>query len=690
MMIPFVFDTKGCPLGDKAFTLLQYHKAIFEYEKCIKSGLQETKTIERLADSYRMLDNTVKSEYWYGVHIKGKAAKPKDYFWYGMMLLVNGKTEKCGRLTDSLLLKHPKEMAYLKLKKMLQSRFVEEKYDVSSALFNSALADYAPSICGDMVVFSSTGHKSTKNDGFTGQNYSSLCSYNFKTGKIDVIKDLFSSKYNIGSASFTADGQEIYFTANRKKPNRNGMASLMILMAKKQNGHWSEPKEFPYNKIDFNYAHPSINPKGDLLVFASDSYGNTGMDIYFCNRDKQKNWSVPVRMKTNINTPLNEVFPVFVNDSTIVFSSEGLPGLGGLDLFKTTCKRKKWSEPISLNAPFNSSKDDFGLTSTDNFNTGFFTSNRQSPEGNEHIYAFKRNTECVLTVGLFDIDKNIFINGQTFDITKDSFYQQKTISADHNGWAWDYPNPNTIISMSTYYHGTKIDTSFSMGICINDTLKVVVKASSGKEVVIGGKLFDLDTKGGISNEEIIFTDTLSKQVYTVQTNDDGIFSLSLPEGKYYRYDTKTEGSFGDTGFLDLTSDAPLPVPFLQFGLKKLKVNTVFTLKNIFYDFDKWDITEKAAVELERLISFLEDNVNISIELSSHTDSRGNDPYNMDLSSKRAKSAVEYLVLRGMDPERLVAKGYGETKPVNNCRNGIECTEDKHSENRRTEIKILSQ
>ncbi|MBK8670291.1 MAG: OmpA family protein [Saprospiraceae bacterium] len=116
----------------------------------------------------------------------------------------------------------------------------------------------------------------------------------------------------------------------------------------------------------------------------------------------------------------------------------------------------------------------------------------------------------------------------------------------------------------------------------------------------------------------------------------------------------------------------------------------FYPQNIFYDFDKWDITEKAAVELERLISFLEDNVNISIELSSHTDSRGNDPYNMDLSSKRAKSAVEYLVLRGMDPERLVAKGYGETKPVNNCRNGIECTEDKHSENRRTEIKILSQ
>ncbi len=127
---------------------------------------------------------------------------------------------------------------------------------------------------------------------------------------------------------------------------------------------------------------------------------------------------------------------------------------------------------------------------------------------------------------------------------------------------------------------------------------------------------------------------------------------------------------------------------LRLKVSPLKKGTSFQLKNIYYDFDKSNIRPDAAKVLDRVYKMLEENPTMEIELSSHTDSRGSDAYNMKLSQERANSAVSYLVSKGIDPSRMVAKGYGETKPVNGCVNGVPCTEDQYQANRRTEIKIL--
>ncbi len=123
-------------------------------------------------------------------------------------------------------------------------------------------------------------------------------------------------------------------------------------------------------------------------------------------------------------------------------------------------------------------------------------------------------------------------------------------------------------------------------------------------------------------------------------------------------------------------------------LVRAEVNTTFEIENIYYDYDKHFIRPDAAIELDRLVTVLKDNPQITVEMGSHTDSRGRDAYNMSLSQKRAKAAYEYLLNQGIDGSSLTYRGYGETTLINSCKNGVTCSEKAHQENRRTELKIV--
>jgi outer membrane protein OmpA-like peptidoglycan-associated protein len=121
---------------------------------------------------------------------------------------------------------------------------------------------------------------------------------------------------------------------------------------------------------------------------------------------------------------------------------------------------------------------------------------------------------------------------------------------------------------------------------------------------------------------------------------------------------------------------------------KKEMDKTFVLKDIYYDFDKWNILPESEIELNKLIQIMRDNPDLKVELGSHTDARGRDDYNKILSQKRSESAVAYIISRNIDKSRLVAKGYGETQLINHCGNGVECSDSEHRQNRRTEFKII--
>jgi outer membrane protein OmpA-like peptidoglycan-associated protein len=176
----------------------------------------------------------------------------------------------------------------------------------------------------------------------------------------------------------------------------------------------------------------------------------------------------------------------------------------------------------------------------------------------------------------------------------------------------------------------------------------------GAEVRVGGLLEKETDSTGVA--EFVF--------------DDDKYNVDVRALGYYDVRTTRQGTRNDTIYMTVM------------------LNRRIVLKNIYYDFDKADLRAESVKELEKIVAFLKTNPDLKIELGSHTDSRGNDDYNMRLSERRAKSVVDYIISRGISPERIVSKGYGETQLVNDCGNGVKCTEEEHQQNRRTEILIL--
>ncbi len=206
-----------------------------------------------------------------------------------------------------------------------------------------------------------------------------------------------------------------------------------------------------------------------------------------------------------------------------------------------------------------------------------------------------------------------------------------------------------------------------------------------------GKTVTKGTEAAAANVKTTLTNVNKDKIKTEESDKNGDFSYKLEPNTDYTIVGMKDGfpsNMVKVSTKGLSKSKTFNVQ-LELSIKSLKVGSVMELKNIYYDLNKADIRPDAALVLDNLIRVLKENPTIKIELSSHTDSRSSDDYNLELSQRRADTAVKYLISQGIDEKRLIAKGYGESKLINKCANGIDCTEEEHQQNRRTEIKILS-
>jgi outer membrane protein OmpA-like peptidoglycan-associated protein len=188
----------------------------------------------------------------------------------------------------------------------------------------------------------------------------------------------------------------------------------------------------------------------------------------------------------------------------------------------------------------------------------------------------------------------------------------------------------------------------------------------------------------------VLTNTSNSKNMTQISDTEAKFVYQLDQQSDYNIVANQAGKFSQTESVTtkgLDRSKTLYVT-LKLGVNNLDAGAVFVLKNIHYDFDQSFIREEAGRILDNLVNVMSQNPTLRIELSSHTDSRGKDAYNLRLSQQRAEAAVNYLVNKGIEPSRMVAKGYGEARLLNHCGNGVQCSEDEHQANRRTEIKVL--
>ncbi|MDP2238373.1 MAG: OmpA family protein [Bacteroidales bacterium] len=624
--------------ANKQFELYRFAKAIPLYEKAVqsKNEAHRKEATARLADCYRITNDVKNAIVWYQKAVQYNDNESINYYYLGQALRSSGQYDKAA---DAF-----KKYARLVPSDIRGSKFAEyctlvqewEKYaqqiEVKNAEpINSTASDFSPVFYKNGIVYASDRIKqaseaerfSWTNRNFVNLYYAEPLFYNDFWNEILGNMDVPGYKNQMthdGPAFFSKNGDQVFVTRTklRKANRRKGSIMTNRLKVYQAEMNSSEKQKFvPFflNSDTYSVAHPVLTSDLSKIIFSSDMPGgNGGMDLYYCNWENGK-WSSPINFGPNINTFGNEVFPYLANDSLLFFSSDGLPGYGGLDIFRTSfTKEGKTSIPENLYKPFNSSYDDFGLIFNSDLVSGFFSSSRPGGLGSDDIYAFRG-------------------------------FKEQLIAAKE---------PKLNIPQ------------------------------------LSGFVKDKQTLKPIENAMVFLLNTKTNKVKVLKTDSTGNFKTPIDKDVVYLAKGTKKNFIQDCVQFrftenDTAMNLSLPRALL---LDKLEVDRIFRIDNIYYDFDKWEIRPDAAVELNKLVQIMNENP-ITIELSSHTDSRGTNLYNFRLSQNRAESAVYYIINQGISANRLFARGYGESKLTNRCSDGVQCTDAEHQANRRTEFKILS-
>lgn len=494
----------------------------------------------------------------------------------------------------------------------------------------------------------------------------------------------FGEEYHEGPASYCKATGEMFVTkSNVVDPEIKRSAftkeniRLRLVVMKQVNGKWKETGSFPYNDSRYHYAHPAISASGDTLIFSSDmpgGYGNS--DLYMSVREKGR-WTNPQNLGEKVNTAGNEMFPTFLSNNVLSFASDGLVGGNGkFDIWYVNFPLS--GKVMNAGLGINSEGDDFGLVICPGKSMGYFSSDRQGGKGSDDIYLVKKNKYEVRLITKSKLTKKILpetnVNVCLYDGT--SIITDKTGS---NGVIKLLLNAGekykVFAGKKGYKEAEEIIDLTNMQDCY--TKEVFL----GQEYLFKGIVLDKTTGQPVKYANV----DVGGQGFTA--NEEGAFFMNISPDAVYDF-TISAQSYVDLDKSVSTAGISPGIVTEVFELIPFLEGVRFELDNIFYDFDKWNIRPDAAAELDKLVKLLKQYPDVNIKLESHTDCRGTDSYNMKLSERRAKSCFRYIVARGISAERIKCEWFGESRLVNRCDDGVNCSEDEHQQNRRTMIENL--
>ncbi|MEM9917482.1 MAG: OmpA family protein [Bacteroidota bacterium] len=559
----------------------------------------------------------------------------------------------------------------------------------NEATVNSPDLEYSPAFYEDGIVFISTKVSKKRyrvKDTRINQNIMSIFRSRRSQGGLLQQPEPFATELltpvHEGPMSFDRTNEHIYFTRNnykngKRRKAKDGIVKLKIYMAEKKDSSWANVVELPFNDNESNAMHPSLSVDDDLLFFASDRPGGMGgNDLYVCKREGDS-WGTPKNLGPNINTEADEVFPYLHADGTLYFASRGHSGYGGLDVFSATKIGDSYTKPINLDKPFNSEADDFGFIVDRDKKNGYLSSNRDGGRGSDDIYSFYiatnldevTNNEPLAPPVERNIDILVIdhesgdpvVEAQVSYMNLDDFTIAKAITSINSG---EEPQTQDEVLLRL-----SMDENSQQGITDYGG-KYPMKVLSGNYVVN-------IQKPGYQPRLVVLTSDSDLNELLVSLKKEGV---DTPTAGVDENGNPIDGSNSNSG-----SDDPYNDVIVNTTISE---GTIFELPNIYYNFNDASIRPDASLDLDALADFLKQYPDIEIELSSHTDSRGETRYNRRLSQKRAENAVRYLNDRGISSNRLQPVGYGESQIRNHCLNDVACSEPEHQYNRRTEVRIV--
>ncbi|MEM8528888.1 MAG: OmpA family protein [Bacteroidota bacterium] len=608
------------------------------------------------------------------------------------------------------------------------------------AQINSEKDDYAPAFYDQGIVYPSSRRKNGPIDKSTGDTYHDLYYTPLESGGMRTRPQNFSLNLNSttheGPLSFNAKENKVYFSRSNKMRRTETLSYVKIYEAEKGKVDWENIKPMPFNRGEFSCMHPSISPTGDRLFFASDMPGGFGgMDLYVVEW-LGTTWSRPMNLGPKINTAGQEAFP-FIHDSGVLFfASNGHPSLGGFDIFLMNLGDPS-EEIINLGLPFNSSEDDTGFILNEDGKNGYFSSNRSGGIGKDDIYSFRAlegiktmASSFVLnsTVEVYNTDNQaglplskVRVFEKDGDVLEENIYDHQYILNEQTGerYLQKVLKDESQIKKSerlTNRRGEIIHAFKSE----QDYLILVTKA--GFETVefeysTRGKIeserieipitpvtcFDLSGKvvtesyepipyaevrvknSCTGKEQVLTTNRQGEYVYCLEIGCD--FDFSADRAGFSHYETLVSTK-SIRGIRSKTLDVILNQEATSILNTPIRTGTTIVIDNIYYDFNAYSIQAGAAKGLDELASVMQRYPSMEIELISYTDARGEDYYNLELSQKRAQAAREYLIQKGIIAKRIKSFGFGEARIRNHCVDGVDCTDEEHAYNRRTEVKVI--
>lgn len=635
-------QNKSAKYGDLLFEHLSFSDAIKSYETAIKHGENGQDVYRNLADAYYNNGMYKDANKWYNKilsssELKSEFVSSDIYFKYVQTLKSDNNYVEADKVMDLMAEKFKED---LRVKLYLADKSYLKTLNANPSAFkatlmdnvNTAYSEYGAAMYKGHIIFASSQNRSDyypgihswTNDPFT-KLYAAPVYIDGYVGESKPFSKKIEGKLNESTPTFSLDGQTMYFSSNNRDPlkKQEGIIRVELYKATLDNkGQWSNVERLPFNTANSSSAHPAISPDGQWLYFVSDRAGTYGQsDLYRVKVLAGGSFGTPENLGDKINTEGRESFPFISTNNVLYFASDGRPGFGGLDIYGTKIN----------------DDDTFG----DIINLG------NTVNSNYDDFAFYLDPNCKF---------GFMTSNRPDGKGKDDLYFVREIDG---------------IDMDFYQsiEGKVYDILTSKAI---SEAKVTLYDDNHKKI----EEILTDKSGSYK-----FTDKICSVRYTIGVDKTGYntIELGLPA---INKSNGAELDFGIEGGKGISIDYLIEGVEIKVGDDLFKV---LKLDAIYFDLGKYNIRPDAERELYKILEVLRKYPNMRIDVRAHTDVSGSDGFNYLLSQRRAESAVNWLISRGINRSRLTGRGFGSSMLVNECFKGVPCPAYKHQENRRSEF-----